>query len=47
MREHSRKPDEFYGLVNGLCRDPRRYDWFAREPREGWFVGGNDVEKFT
>jgi N6-adenosine-specific RNA methylase IME4 len=46
MRDHSRKPDEFYALVESLCPDGRRYDRFARERREGWQVGGNDTDKF-
>ena len=47
LREHSRKPDEFYSLVEGLCRGPRRYDWFGREGRKGWLIGGNDIGRFA
>jgi N6-adenosine-specific RNA methylase IME4/DNA-binding XRE family transcriptional regulator len=47
MREHSRKPDEFFELVESLCAGSRRYDWFAREARDGWLVGGNDPGKFA
>ena len=47
MREHSCKPDEFYEMIEALCLGPRRYDWFAREGREGWHVGGNDTERFV
>ena len=36
---HSRKPDGFYGLVNGLCIG-RKLDFFARKKREGWSVFG-------
>jgi N6-adenosine-specific RNA methylase IME4/ParB-like chromosome segregation protein Spo0J len=46
LREHSRKPDEFYAMVESLCLGVRRYEWFGREAREGWFVGGNDTERF-
>ena len=44
-REHSRKPDAFYQLVNDLCVG-RKLDFFSREPREGWCAYGNDTEKF-
>jgi N6-adenosine-specific RNA methylase IME4 len=34
LREHSRKPDEFYSMVKSLC--PGNIgEWFAREAREG------------
>ena len=45
MREHSRKPDEFYEMVESLCVG-RRLDFFSREPREGWAQMGNDPDKF-
>lgn len=38
-REHSRKPDEFYKLVESLCQEPR-LDYFAREHRLGWTTYG-------
>ena len=47
MREHSCKPDKFYEMVEALCLGPRRYDWFAREGRAGWHVGGNATERFV
>ena len=44
-REHSRKPDSFYQLVEtttiGL-----KLDYFAREKRGGFFVYGNETGKF-
>jgi N6-adenosine-specific RNA methylase IME4 len=46
MRQHSRKPDEFYAMVDSLCHG-RKLDYFSREPREGWEQFGNDVEKFA
>lgn len=46
MREHSRKPDEFYEMVDGLCAG-YKIDWFSREKRDGWAQFGNDMEKFT
>jgi len=39
VREHSRKPDEFYELVEGLCYG-KKLDYFGREEREGWDVYG-------
>lgn len=44
-REHSRKPDAFYQLVNSLCVGDK-LDFFSRERREGWACYGNDTEKF-
>ena len=44
-REHSRKPDAFYSLVDDLCVG-RKLDFFSREQREGWCCFGNDTEKF-
>lgn len=45
-REHSRKPDEFYAMVERLCDGPR-LEMFAREPRDGWVAHGNEIEKFA
>jgi N6-adenosine-specific RNA methylase IME4 len=36
---HSRKPEEFYQLVDSLCSGSK-LDYFAREKREGWEVYG-------
>ena len=36
---HSRKPTEFYALVDSLCYG-RKLDYFGRENREGWEVYG-------
>ena len=44
-REHSRKPDEFYKLVESTCIG-RRLDFFSRESRAGWAQVGNDPGKF-
>ena len=46
LREHSRKPDEFYEMVEELCLGAKRLDCFSREPRKGWAQFGNDLEKF-
>lgn len=45
VREHSRKPDEFYALVESLCHG-RRCELFARESRDGWEAFGAEVGKF-
>ncbi len=45
LREHSRKPEEFYEMVDGLCTG-RKLDWFARQQRKGWAVYGVDAERF-
>lgn len=45
-REHSRKPEKFYQLVEKLCSG-RKLDFFSREQREGWTTYGNDTKKFS
>lgn len=44
---HSRKPDEFYRLVDATCPDPRRVELFAREVREGWVGWGLEAQVRT
>jgi N6-adenosine-specific RNA methylase IME4 len=45
VREHSRKPDEFYQLVEALCPGSK-LEVFARQQRPGWIVWGAESEKF-
>jgi N6-adenosine-specific RNA methylase IME4 len=45
-REHSRKPDEVYSLLETLTPGARRADIFARQRRPGWDGWGNELEKF-
>ncbi len=45
LREHSRKPDEFYALVDSLCIG-RKLDYFSREARPGWEQYGDEPGKF-
>jgi N6-adenosine-specific RNA methylase IME4 len=45
-REHSRKPDEFYRLVEAFKPNARRLELFARESRDGWITWGNESTKF-
>lgn len=44
-REHSRKPDAFYTMVEEVTVG-RRLEYFSREQRSGWEVFGNDTAKF-
>ncbi len=45
VREHSRKPDEFYEIVRQVSPGPR-IDVFSRESREGFDQWGNEAGKF-
>jgi len=45
-REHSRKPDEQYELIE-TCSSGPRIELFARGPRKGWFVWGNQAEEYA
>jgi len=42
-REHSRKPDEQYGIIESCSRGPY-LELFARGQREGWTVWGNQAD---
>lgn len=45
-REHSRKPEEFYALVNKHTTGLRRADLFSRASRAGFDAFGFEVGKF-
>lgn len=45
-REHSRKPEEFYALVDKHAPDTRRAELFARQSRPGFDTWGNERGKF-
>lgn len=45
VREHSRKPDEFYDLVREVSPGPR-LDMFSREARDGFDTWGGEAGKF-
>lgn len=45
VREHSRKPDEFYNLVREVSPEPR-IDLFSRESHEGFERWGNEPNKY-
>jgi len=42
-REHSRKPDEAYEVIEQMYPGFKRVELFARRPRAGWTVWGNEV----
>lgn len=44
-REHSRKPDETYGIIESCSPGPY-LELFARGPREGWTTWGNQAEEY-
>ncbi len=45
VREHSRKPDEAAARIERYCDGPY-LELFARAPRDGWTVWGNQTDKF-
>ncbi|MBU4277820.1 MAG: S-adenosylmethionine-binding protein [Proteobacteria bacterium] len=45
-REHSRKPDEQYDLIESCSPGPF-VELFARGPRKGWFVWGDQAEDYA
>jgi N6-adenosine-specific RNA methylase IME4 len=44
-REHSRKPDELYGLIEACSPGPY-LELFARAPRNGWRSWGDEAETY-
>src|SRR2546427_552474 len=42
-REHSRKPDEQYGIIEG-CSSAPYLELFARGTRKGWTTWGNQAD---
>lgn len=45
IREHSRKPDEIYGLIERLVGGPY-LELFSRTARPGWTAWGDETGKF-
>ncbi len=45
-REHSRKPDEFYNIVESCSGEPR-LELFARGSRPGWTTWGSQADEYT
>ena len=48
VREHSRKPDQQYDVVNALAGDVDKIELFARQQWHGsnWYAWGNQTDKF-
>jgi len=44
-REHSRKPDEIYDVIEDCSPGPF-LELFARAPRDGWSQWGNEVKTY-
>jgi N6-adenosine-specific RNA methylase IME4 len=42
--EHSRKPPEFYDIIETLYDHGRKLEIFARSGRNGWDSVGNEVD---
>ncbi len=45
-REHSRKPEKFYELVDDIVIG-RKLEYFSRTARDGWEVFGNDIGRLS
>jgi N6-adenosine-specific RNA methylase IME4 len=41
-KEHSRKPDEVYEIIERMYPDSVKLEMFARRNREGWTSFGNE-----
>lgn len=46
-RQHSRKPDVAYDIIEKLYPTHSKIDVFSREKREGWSQWGNELDYFT
>jgi N6-adenosine-specific RNA methylase IME4 len=47
VREHSRKPDQFYAIVEAMYPNSRKIELFARQRRVGWESHGDQLDRFT
>jgi N6-adenosine-specific RNA methylase IME4 len=45
-RQHSRKPEQFFELVEKLCPDMTKLEMFARSSRVGWDCWGDQADEF-
>ena len=43
-REHSRKPEQVYELIERMYPELPKIELFARQARSGWMAWGNEVE---
>lgn len=46
LREHSRKPEDAHTTAEAWFPAARKIELFARAPRDGWTVWGNQTDKF-
>ena len=46
LREHSRKPDEFFAMVDSLCPG-NKLEMFSRQKRDGWQSTGAEENHFA
>ena len=46
-REHSRKPDEQYDIIESLMPNKQYCELFSRTNRNGWHSWGNEAGRFT
>ena len=46
-REHSRKPDVLYEIIEACSPGVRAWKWFARGTRAGWMGWGNQADCYT
>lgn len=46
QREHSRKPEWPQETIDARLPEARKVEMFARRPRDGWTVWGNQSDKF-
>ena len=46
VREHSRKPEEFFEIVEALYPAAMKFEFFSRAPRFGWIQWGLESQKF-
>jgi N6-adenosine-specific RNA methylase IME4 len=42
-REHSRKPDEAYEMIERMYPELPKIELFARKARAGWAAWGNEI----
>ena len=45
VREHSRKPDVVYGIIEAMYPQGKYLEMFARKKRPGWESWGLEVDK--
>ena len=41
--QHSRKPDEYYTIIEAMYPEYRRIELFSRNRRDGWAAWGNQA----